>query len=235
MRPAIVVFLTLILTASGCGSGSSTQDIETGGDSAIVVAPTSTATPTTRPESTTTTSTTSTTTSSSTTTTTTTTLPSTLDIDGSPLIEFSIEVDPALDLDRDELVAFIIETLSDPRSWVSRGAGFRLVDEGGLFTIIVAEPSRVDQLCRPLQTLGRYSCARNGWIAINSVRWEEATEGWTGGIKAYRQYLINHEVGHYIVGPTHSSCPGVGELAPLMMQQTKGLQGCLPNGWVDPG
>ncbi len=234
MRSGIVAVLALVLTASGCSSGSTPQDTETSGDPVVTVAPTTTAAPTTVPDSTTTTSPTSTTTATSTTTTTT-TLPNALDIDGSPLVEFSIEVDPALELDRDELVAFIIETLSDPRSWVGRGAGFRLVDEGGLFTIIVAEPARVDQMCLPLQTLGRYSCARNGWIAINSLRWEGASDGWTGDLETYRHYLINHEVGHYIAGPTHSSCPGPGELAPLMMQQTKGLQGCLPNGWVDPG
>ena len=180
--------------------------------------------------------TTSTTTSTSTSTTTTTTLPSTLDIDGTPLIEFSIEVDDALadQLDRADLVAFVIETLSDERSWIGRGAGFRLVDDGGLFTIIVATPARTDQLCRPLQTNGRFSCARNGWVAINSDRWFGATDSWPADLETYRRYLINHEIGHYILGTGHATCPGAGQPAPVMMQQTKGLGGCIANGWVDP-
>jgi len=166
----------------------------------------------------------------------TTTVPSTLDIEGSPMIEFRIEVDPALSdrLSRAELVAFVIETLSDERSWTGRGVGFRLVDEGGLFTITVATPQRVDQLCAPLQTVGRFSCARNGWIAFNGDRWFGATETWPGDLVTYRRYLVNHEIGHYIMGPSHARCPGEGMPAPVMMQQTKGLRGCEPNGWVDP-
>jgi len=197
-----------------------------------------TVTSTTAPEPTTTTSrtTTTSTTTSTTTTAPTTTVASTLDIEGSPMIEFRIEVDPALSdrLSRAELVSFVIETLSDSRSWTGRGVGFRLVDEGGQFTMTVASPERVDQLCAPLRTVGRYSCARNGWIAFNSDRWFGATETWPGDLVTYRRYLVNHEIGHYIMGPSHSLCPGEGLPAPVMMQQTKGLHGCEPNGWVDP-
>ena len=218
------------VAASGCGSTS---------DDLAVPITTEATTVTAAPATTTTSSTTTTSTTTSTsasTTTTTTTLPSTLDIDGAPLIEFSVEVDDALaeQLDRAVLVAFVIETLSDERSWIGRGAGFRLVDDGGLFTIIVATPARTDQLCRPLQTNGRFSCARNGWIAINSDRWFGATDSWPADLETYRRYLINHEIGHYILGASHAKCPGAGQPAPVMMQQTKGLGGCIANGWVDP-
>ena len=143
------------VAASGCGSTSDDFAVPTTTEPA-----TATTTVTAAPATTATTSsttTTSTTTSTSTSTTTTTTLPRTLDIDGAPLIEFSVEVDDALadQLDRADLVGFVIETLSDERSWIGRGAGFRLVDDGGLFTITVATPARTDQLCRPLQTNGR--------------------------------------------------------------------------------
>lgn len=228
--------LIAALALVGAACGGSSDDTATPTTTSTTVAPTTTTTaaPTTTSTSTTTTSTTTTTTS--TTTTTTTTLPNTLEIEGSPMIEFSITVDDDLadQLDRDELVAFVIETLSDERSWIGRGVGFRLVDEGGLFTMIVATPSRTDQLCYPLQTNGRFSCARNGWITFNSDRWFEATDSWPADIETYRRYLINHEIGHYILGPSHAGCPGVGEPAPVMMQQTKGLNGCEANGWVDP-
>ena len=79
-------------------------------------------------------------------------------------------------IDRADLVAFVVETVSDDCSWISRGAGFQLVYERGLFTIIVATPARTDQLCRSSQTNGRFSCARNGRVAINSDRWFAATD-----------------------------------------------------------
>lgn len=160
--------------------------------------------------------------------------PVTLDLPGDPMIEFAVTVDEEIDLDRDELARFVAETLTDPRSWSGRGVGFRLVEDGGLFTIIVAAPDRVDELCAPLRTVGQYSCARNGWIAFNSLRWFGATEEWPADLDTYRRYLVNHEVGHYVQGPAHDSCPGPGLPAPIMMQQTKGLDGCEPNGWVDP-
>lgn len=159
--------------------------------------------------------------------------PTTLDVAGEPMIEFSIDVGEGVDLERSELVGFVIETLTDPRGWRSRGAGFRLVESGGSFTLLVATPDRVDEICAPLRTNGYFSCARNGFVALNADRWFNAIDDWPSDLATYRRYVVNHEIGHYILGPNHPGCPGDGLPAPIMMQQTKGLNGCTANGWVD--
>jgi hypothetical protein len=42
--------------------------------------------------------------------------------------------------------------------------------------------------------------------------------------------VVDHETGHWL-GHPHLSCGGRGRLAPVMMQQSKGLDGCRHNPW----
>ncbi|HEX5017257.1 MAG TPA: DUF3152 domain-containing protein, partial [Actinomycetes bacterium] len=55
-----------------------------------------------------------------------------------------------------------------------------------------------------------------------------------GNLRQYRAMVVNHETGHWF-GLGHASCGGSGKLAPVMMQQSKGLEGCRPNPWPLPG
>ena len=55
---------------------------------------------------------------------------------------------------------------------------------------------------------------------INEARWVRGAVPFQGDVGSYRQYLINHEVGHAIGYQRHEACAANGELAPVMMQQT---------------
>ena len=155
-----------------------------------------------------------------------------------PHRRFAVAVEQGAGVDIGELVAFVDETLGDQRSWIGDTVtGFERVDPGTddlEFTLVVATPATVDRLCAPLNTAGIYSCGNNGWIALNLDRWTSATDSWPADLETYRRYLVNHEVGHYVLGPDHPSCPSPNSPAPIMMQQTIDLGGCAPNGWVYP-
>jgi len=137
-------------------------------------------------------------------------------------------------LDPVAFATFALGVLNDPRSWGSGGTmSFARTDGDAEMRLVVAAPDTSAALCRPLRTLGTMSC-RNGDAAILTwYRWVEAIPDYGEDRTGYRQYVVNHEIGHAL-GHGHDPNPGVGQLAPVMMQQTKGLDGALPNPWPFP-
>ncbi len=166
-----------------------------------------------------------------------TTVPSSAnDPDALNVVRFQVQVEEGLAIDGECFAETALSILVDEQGWTTaENVNFALVDDDSHhFTLVLASPGTTDLLCRPLNTGGRYSCRNGRRVVINVMRWESGTDDYTDNLTTYRTYLLNHEVGHFL-GKGHRSCPAQGALAPVMMQQTKGLKGCLPNGWPTEG
>lgn len=142
---------------------------------------------------------------------------------------YRVEVERGLPFDLEATAAFIEESLSDPRGWAQSRALAR-VDGPADLRIVVATPETSDALCAPLETAGRLSCRNGSNVVLNGWRWAFGADSYGVDLSGYRRYLVNHETGHAL-GYAHVGCPSKGALAPVMLQQTKGLEGCRPNPW----
>ncbi len=146
------------------------------------------------------------------------------------LFRYTVEVEQGLPVVPGSLAAVVDATLADKRSWGGEGYTFRRVSSGGDFRVLLATPATVDRLCAPLDTGGEVSCRNGQYVVLNAKRWLIGAATYGADLASYRRYMINHEVGHAL-GHGHVRCPGPGRLAPVMLQQTLGLDGCVPNPW----
>jgi hypothetical protein len=127
----------------------------------------------------------------------------------------------------DQEAAFAAEvdaTLADPRSWIGGG-------EMSLSRIDTGDPDFRISLTSQLTIRSGDHCGFdvpleascfNGWadrVMINDARWVRGALSYGTDIASYRAYAINHEVGHAL-GNGHQPCPGSGQPAPVMMQQS---------------
>ncbi|MGK5113167.1 DUF3152 domain-containing protein, partial [Geodermatophilus sp. CPCC 205506] len=157
-----------------------------------------------------------------------------------PLHRFVVEVEDGIGVDAAAFAGAVEATLGDPRSW---GNGGRMsfqrvgVDEAAAgtyeFKVTLISPLNMETYCPGVGTGGYTSCRYGDRAVINLARWETAVPDYQGDVPTYRQYVVNHEVGHAL-GNGHRSCPGIGQLAPVMQQQTLGLDGCAKNAWPYP-
>ncbi|MBQ1021854.1 DUF3152 domain-containing protein [Micromonospora sp. D93] len=152
-----------------------------------------------------------------------------------PLRRYRVVVERGAGQDPDVFAARVDEVLADPRSWIASDElrVQRVADAGAAdFTIYLATPVTSERMCAEggLTTERYTSCRLPGQVIINLARWMEAVPDYGAPLDTYRTYVINHEVGHEF-GEEHEACPGPGEPAPVMQQQTYGLHGCVANAW----
>ncbi|WP_230860463.1 DUF3152 domain-containing protein [Actinoplanes aureus] len=159
-----------------------------------------------------------------------------------PLRRFRVAVERGSNEDVDVFAAQVRSILGDKRSW-SGGGRVRLQPVAGSdpadFTVYLATRDTAGQMCARGGTNIRIggvpytSCRASGKAIINLDRWRGSARPYVQAgvdLATYRQYVINHEVGHEL-GYRHQGCPKAGTPAPVMVQQTITLRGCVPFAW----
>jgi hypothetical protein len=145
---------------------------------------------------------------------------------------YTVEVEDGIDTASfggdDGFARMVSQTLGNPKSWTHNPQfAFRRVDAGNAdFRVSLTTPLNVREGCGyeiPLEA----SCYNPSYgpdalrrVFINEARWVRGAVPFEGDVGSYRQYLINHEVGHAIGYQRHEPCGESGDLAPVMMQQT---------------
>ena len=145
------------------------------------------------------------------------------------VIAYRVEVENGLGLKVSRFTRTVDATLGDRRGWTGTGARSFRRNPNAALRVVLASPATTDRLCAPLRTRGEVSCRNGNDVVINAKRWVQGVDSYDS-LDKYRQYVINHEVGHAL-GFNHQACPAPGAKAPVMLQQTLGLDGCTANPW----
>ena len=159
-----------------------------------------------------------------------------------PVRRFRVAVERGSNEDVAAFAAQVTATLGDRRSWIGGGqVRLRMVSgaEPADFTVYLATRDTAGRMCRRSGTNIRIggvpytSCRATGMAIVNLDRWRLSSNPYLSAkvpLAVYRQYVINHEVGHEL-GHRHEGCPRAGGPAPVMVQQTLTTRGCTPYPW----
>lgn len=158
------------------------------------------------------------------------------------LRRYRVAVEKGAGEDLAPFVTAVEGALGDSGSWTASGRlRLQRVPDGVAhdFTVYLATPQTAAEMCAAggtdIRVNGRpyTSCRATGKVIINLERWRQSVDHFVEDevpLSVYRDYVINHEVGHEL-GNGHERCPGRGRPAPVMMQQTLLLDGCVANPW----
>ncbi|HEX9775398.1 MAG TPA: DUF3152 domain-containing protein [Actinomycetota bacterium] len=153
--------------------------------------------------------------------------------EGARVVRFRVHVQRGVPFGTKAFARTVRSILCDPRGWTASGAVRFRYDPRGEYLVSLRTPATTEARCMSLIGLSvrsTWSCAGTREAVLNSARWLHGSPSLPMRVRPYRRLLVNHEVGH-LLGHGHRSCPGPGERAPVMMQQSKGLWGCRGNPW----
>ncbi|MFT4294229.1 MAG: DUF3152 domain-containing protein [Micropruina sp.] len=147
------------------------------------------------------------------------------------LRRYAVGVESSAKLDADSVAKTVAGVLNDPRSWTGDGTvRFALVARAkATVNLYLASAKTAATLCGS-DAGGADSCTKGNTVVISAERWKSGAAGYAGDTAGYRAYLVNHAVGQ-LLGKGTASCPGKGKKAPVMMQQSGDLRGCVANPW----
>ncbi len=151
------------------------------------------------------------------------------------LVTYRVETRGRIVVDMKKFKKRAQEIYNDRRGWSRAYVHFKRVRSGGAFSLVLSQASYVPSFA-PICS-AYWSCRAGRYVVINQNRWRWGTPYFKkagGSLSEYRAMVVNHETGHWF-GLGHASCGKAGARAPVMMQQSKGLNGCKPNPWPLPG
>jgi hypothetical protein len=154
-------------------------------------------------------------------------------------VAYGIDIEDGLPVSAADFAAVVHTVLVDDRGWQTKD-GVRFVPVSPAeraagahvdIRVTLASPTLTAKLCAPLNTSTEQVSCWNGMRAVlNLTRWIRGATTYGDDLTSYRDYLVSHEVGHGL-GHGHDHCPGAGKPSPVMVQQTKDLEGCTAWPW----
>lgn len=149
----------------------------------------------------------------------------------SRLVRYQVQIENGVDASSyggDDAVAALVDaTLADPRSWIHDSQfAFQHVaaDQEADLVIQLSSAQTIHESCGVEINIETNCFTTDGnRVLLNEARWVRGSKVFDGDLGSYRQYVINHEVGHALGYAHHQPCTEDGGLAPVMMQQTLAL------------
>ena len=149
-----------------------------------------------------------------------------------PSMRVRVEVEEGLGVDAQAFAEFVLATLNDPRGWGHGGTlSFARTDGPAQIRVILAAAPTARRLCT-LYSGDPVSCGGGDQAVLDLDHWLDGVSDYAADLTAFREYAVNHEVGH-VLGHGNGYCDP-GHLAPVMVDQYLGLHGCLRNSWPFP-
>ncbi len=173
-------------------------------------------------------------------------------------VEIETSVGPGLVGGADAFAATVNSIFADSRGWIADPRySFEAVPRKDNPTMVVqlVATKTAHEICGTSLEM-EVSCYLSpqqegdpGRVLISVARWVRGALAFSGDLGLYRQYVVNHEVGHGLGYAAHEPCPVDGGIAPIMMQQTLSVSNdelyemnpnevyrpdgktCVPNGW----